>query len=271
MAFLDGFPITPAHTLVIPKRHVVSLFELPDNEQAAVWTLVAQVRAMLLAELLPDGFTVGLNDGTAAGQTVMHAHVHVIPRRQGDVPDPRGAVGRPGQGGVLVGRPAVRWAVHGGVFVGGSVGGVVGWAVVAPSCAVDGGTLAAMCVGAAGLSGGRLAGLSFRKPPALATQAGEGAAEPAGDRRDSGSTSAPSVSRTISSSGVLVSKGERQPKRPRRRRVRQVKVEYLAHQVTVAGERVDATPVRGLVHSRSGGTVGHELPRRGSVPGAPIT
>ena len=92
LAFSDGFPLAQAHTLVIPKRHVASLFELPCDEQAAVWTLVAQVRALLLAELRPDGFNVGLNDGPAAGQTVLHAHVHVIPRRHGDVADPRGGV-----------------------------------------------------------------------------------------------------------------------------------------------------------------------------------
>ena len=92
LALLDGFPVTQGHTLVIPKRHVASLFELPAEEQAAVWALVAQVRAVLLAELRPDGFNVGLNDGPAAGQTVTHAHVHVIPRRHGDVADPRGGV-----------------------------------------------------------------------------------------------------------------------------------------------------------------------------------
>lgn len=92
VAFLDGFPITEGHTLVTPKRHVASLFELPDEEQAAVWRLVAQVRAALVSELQPDGFNVGLNDGPPAGQTVMHAHVHVIPRRIGDVVDPRGGV-----------------------------------------------------------------------------------------------------------------------------------------------------------------------------------
>jgi diadenosine tetraphosphate (Ap4A) HIT family hydrolase len=92
VAFLDGFPVTEGHMLVVPKRHVVSLFHLPEKEQAAVWLLVTQVRALLLVELQPDGFNVGLNDGSSAGQTVMHAHVHVIPRRSGDVPDPRGGV-----------------------------------------------------------------------------------------------------------------------------------------------------------------------------------
>ncbi len=92
MAFLDGFPITPGHTLVIPKRHVASLFELSEDEQAAVWRLVVQMRANLDSEIQPDGFNLGLNDGTAAGQTVMHAHVHIIPRRKGDTADPRGGV-----------------------------------------------------------------------------------------------------------------------------------------------------------------------------------
>src|SRR5262249_24520400 len=92
LALLDAFPVTQGHTLVVPRRHVASLFDLPEEEQAAVWMLVAQVRAVLLAELRPDGFNVGLNDGAPAGQTVMHAHVHVIPRRHGDVADPRGGV-----------------------------------------------------------------------------------------------------------------------------------------------------------------------------------
>ena len=92
VAFLDGFPITQGHTLVIPKRHVASLFELSEEEQAAVWRLVAHVRAKLVIEIQPDGFNIGLNDGTAAGQTVMHAHVHIIPRRKGDTADPRGGV-----------------------------------------------------------------------------------------------------------------------------------------------------------------------------------
>ena len=91
-AFPDAFPVTEGHTLVVPKRHVTSMFDLPEEEQAALWRLVALVRAKLMGELRPDGFNVGVNDGPAAGQTVMHAHVHVIPRRHGDVPDPRGGV-----------------------------------------------------------------------------------------------------------------------------------------------------------------------------------
>jgi diadenosine tetraphosphate (Ap4A) HIT family hydrolase len=91
-AIFDGYPVAKGHTLVVPKRHVESLFHLLETEQSAVWKLVSLVRAKLAAELHPDGFTIGVNDGPSAGQTVMHAHVHVIPRRGGDVPDPRGGV-----------------------------------------------------------------------------------------------------------------------------------------------------------------------------------
>jgi diadenosine tetraphosphate (Ap4A) HIT family hydrolase len=90
--FPDAFPVAEGHTLVVPARHVASLFELPEEEQAALWRLVALVRGKLMEELRPDGFNVGVNDGPAAGQTVLHAHVHVIPRRHGDVADPRGGV-----------------------------------------------------------------------------------------------------------------------------------------------------------------------------------
>jgi diadenosine tetraphosphate (Ap4A) HIT family hydrolase len=92
VAFLDEFPVTTGHTLVAPKRHVASLFDLTEDEQAAVWMLVAQVHASLLAKLEMEGLNIGLNDGRAAGQTVMHAPVHVIPRRHGDVADSRGGV-----------------------------------------------------------------------------------------------------------------------------------------------------------------------------------
>jgi diadenosine tetraphosphate (Ap4A) HIT family hydrolase len=92
VAFPDAYPVAEGHMLIVPKRHVVSLFDLSDEEQAALWRLVALVRGKLVVELQPDGFNVGVNDGPAAGQTVLHAHVHVIPRRTGDVADPRGGV-----------------------------------------------------------------------------------------------------------------------------------------------------------------------------------
>jgi diadenosine tetraphosphate (Ap4A) HIT family hydrolase len=92
LAFLDGYPVTEGHTLVIPKRHVASIFELPPEELAALWTQVATVRNVLAKKYSPDPFNIGVNDGPAAGQTVPHAHIHVIPRRKGDAADPRGGI-----------------------------------------------------------------------------------------------------------------------------------------------------------------------------------
>jgi len=91
-AFADGFPVSPGHTLVIPRRHVASYFELTRDEQTAVWDLVSRVKAALDREHSPAGYNVGANVGAAGGQTVWHAHVHVIPRYAGDVEDPRGGV-----------------------------------------------------------------------------------------------------------------------------------------------------------------------------------
>ncbi len=85
-------PISAQHTLVIPRRHVASIFELSEPEFAGLWLLVATVRRHLIATTDACEFNIGVNDGVAAGQTVMHAHVHVIPRRKGDVVDLRGGI-----------------------------------------------------------------------------------------------------------------------------------------------------------------------------------
>lgn len=96
LAFRDGYPVSVGHTLVIPRRHVVSIFECPPDELAALWALVGEIRTTLQQELptslQPDGFTIGVNDGLSAGQTILHGHIHVIPRRVGDVSDPRGGI-----------------------------------------------------------------------------------------------------------------------------------------------------------------------------------
>jgi diadenosine tetraphosphate (Ap4A) HIT family hydrolase len=92
LAIRDRYPVTPNHTLVIPRRHVGSIFDLPPDELVSLWQLVANVRTQLHAQLRPDAFTIGINDGAAAGQTVDHAHVHVIPRTIGDILDPRGGI-----------------------------------------------------------------------------------------------------------------------------------------------------------------------------------
>lgn len=88
----DGFPVSPGHTLVIPKRHVASFFEVTEQEQSDLMALLRQAQAVLREELMPDAFNVGINDGPAAGQTVPHLHIHLIPRYQGDLLDPRGGV-----------------------------------------------------------------------------------------------------------------------------------------------------------------------------------
>jgi len=92
IAIGDGFPVSEGHTLVVPREHEAHLFDLPGQTQAALWQLVGEVRNELQLDLLPAGFNIGLNDGVAAGQTVMHVHIHVIPRYKGDVKDPRGGI-----------------------------------------------------------------------------------------------------------------------------------------------------------------------------------
>lgn len=88
----DMYPASEGHTLILPRRHVLSVFELDGEEWDELWDLVGAVRDDLHTRLRPDGFTVGINDGIAAGQTIEHAHVHVIPRHLGDVADPTGGL-----------------------------------------------------------------------------------------------------------------------------------------------------------------------------------
>lgn len=92
LALRDGYPVSPGHSLIVPRRHVGSLSEISPEEQSAMLAMLPRVRAMLDAELRPDGYNIGINDGAAAGQTVMHVHLHVIPRYRGDRPDPRGGI-----------------------------------------------------------------------------------------------------------------------------------------------------------------------------------
>lgn len=88
----DAYPISKGHMLVVPRPHIQSVYDLDTDTQAALFKLVSDVRRRLNEKYHPDGFNVGLNDGEAAGQTVMHAHIHVIPRWTNDVADPRGGV-----------------------------------------------------------------------------------------------------------------------------------------------------------------------------------
>lgn len=99
-AFLDSFPVSNGHALVMPKRHVISIWEMTTDEYIDAFNLVRQVKDILQKKFEPQGFNIGVNCGEAAGQTVFHAHIHVIPRYKGDVPNPRGGVRNiiPGKG-----------------------------------------------------------------------------------------------------------------------------------------------------------------------------
>ena len=92
IAILDTFPISPGHALVVPRRHAVTIFELTEAEYTDCFLLVLKVKDLLVARPTPDGFNVGVNCGEAGGQSVWHAHIHVIPRYTGDTPTPRGGV-----------------------------------------------------------------------------------------------------------------------------------------------------------------------------------
>ena len=88
----DAFPISPGHTLIIPKRHVGSFFDLEADERAELLALLCQAKVVADKEFSPQGYNIGINDGAAAGQTVPHLHLHLIPRFEGDLADPRGGV-----------------------------------------------------------------------------------------------------------------------------------------------------------------------------------
>ena len=88
----DGFAVSPGHALLVPRRHIPGWFEAADEERAELLSGIDAARAAILERHRPDGFNIGMNLGEAAGQTVSHLHLHVIPRYQGDVADPRGGV-----------------------------------------------------------------------------------------------------------------------------------------------------------------------------------
>ena len=92
VAFFDSFPVNVGHTLIIPKRHVETYFDLTKEEINDMFELSKKIKQMLDDEFQPDGYNIGFNCGEPAGQTVMHAHMHVIPRYKGDVENPRGGV-----------------------------------------------------------------------------------------------------------------------------------------------------------------------------------
>lgn len=88
----DAYPVSLGHTLVVPRRHTGSFFDLSAAERDAMLLLLDGAKRGLEALYGPEGFNIGVNDGPVAGQTIPHVHIHLIPRFTGDVPDPRGGV-----------------------------------------------------------------------------------------------------------------------------------------------------------------------------------
>jgi len=100
-AIRDKYPVTPLHSLIIPKRHVVDYFSLTKDELLSCDVLLKEVKDSIQSDdELVEGFNIGINSGEVAGQTIFHCHIHLIPRRSGDVENPRGGVRHliPGKG-----------------------------------------------------------------------------------------------------------------------------------------------------------------------------
>lgn len=91
-SFYDKFPVSNGHALVVPKRLTSNFFDLPLKEQTACWLVVSRIKQILQDKYKPQGFTIGINVGEVAGQTVPHAHIHVIPRYINDVENPKGGI-----------------------------------------------------------------------------------------------------------------------------------------------------------------------------------
>ena len=91
-AKFDGFPVSEGHLEVVSKRHVVDWWGLTEEERIAIFNLLDEAKKIIDQKYHPDGYNIGMNLGEKAGQSVMHLHVHLIPRYRGDVPNPRGGV-----------------------------------------------------------------------------------------------------------------------------------------------------------------------------------
>ena len=91
-AILDRFPVTEGHSLIISHRVISTWWDATASEQAGLMALATRVKLILDGRFAPDGYNLGFNAGAAAGQTIDHLHIHLIPRRTGDVADPRGGV-----------------------------------------------------------------------------------------------------------------------------------------------------------------------------------
>jgi diadenosine tetraphosphate (Ap4A) HIT family hydrolase len=91
-AHYDTYPVNAGHCLIIARRHFAEYFQATAAEKAAIWELLDQVKPIIDQTFAPDGYNVGVNIGAAAGQSIPHLHIHVIPRYAGDVENPQGGV-----------------------------------------------------------------------------------------------------------------------------------------------------------------------------------
>ena len=92
-ASYDTYPVTDYHCLIIPKRHIKDYFELTQEEIVACDQLIKKIKKKIeIKDKSVKGFNIGINSGKVAGQSIMHSHIHLIPRREGDVKNPQGGV-----------------------------------------------------------------------------------------------------------------------------------------------------------------------------------
>lgn len=92
IALFDEYPVSKGHTLLIPKEHFETYFDLPDKYLKSIDTTIKQTKKILDEKFHPDWYNVGFNCGETAGQSIMHFHIHIIPRYKGDIENPRGGI-----------------------------------------------------------------------------------------------------------------------------------------------------------------------------------
>ncbi|HRY82148.1 MAG TPA: HIT family protein [Candidatus Moranbacteria bacterium] len=96
----DNFPVAKGHAEIIPKKHIISFFDLNKEELLKMYEIIKETRKIITNKYNPDDFNVGINDGELAGRTIHHLHIHIIPRYKGDVENPKGGIRNiiPGKG-----------------------------------------------------------------------------------------------------------------------------------------------------------------------------
>ena len=88
----DNFPVSSGHAEIVPKKHIVSFFELTKDDILQLYDLIIKTKKIISEKYNSDGYNIGLNEGNAAGQTINHLHIHIIPRYKNDIKNPRGGI-----------------------------------------------------------------------------------------------------------------------------------------------------------------------------------